>query len=227
MIHFAPLWAQGWDDLIGIAVVILFIVVPAILQLLGKGVKGQQKPAPRRPPAPRGQGQPVAGDVEDEIGEFLRRAAQRRGGQQPPPPPPQPARRPATAQVVVAQPVEAEVARPRALGNEVQEHVGQFLDAGKFKQRSSQLGTEVAHSDERIEDRLHKTFDHEVSQLTAVPGEAAASPRAEAPSEPEDRIEHLPVPAAAGLPALLSSPTNLRQAIVISEILQRPEHRWT
>jgi hypothetical protein len=82
-----PLIADfGLGDLIGIIMVILFIVIPAIGQLLAKGNQQQNQPRPRpRPPAGGAGNRPgQAGQdpIQDEIGEFLRRAKRRRAGQQ-------------------------------------------------------------------------------------------------------------------------------------------------
>lgn len=219
----APLFAQGAGDWIGIVLVILFIIVPAILQLFGKGKQPQQRQArPQRPPRPPAA-PPAGGEVEDEIGEFLRRAVERRGGERPgggrpgPPPPPQ----------RVAQPVGPEVVRNVPLGSEVREHIDEYLDAGDFDHRASELGVEVARADDKLDERLHAKFDHEVSRLATLPSESAAFLSATQAQQPEDRIAELPSTAAAGLPALFSNAESIRQAIVIHEVLQRPEQRWT
>ena len=228
----APLLAQiPWDDLIAIIAVILFIVVPAVLQLLGRNKEQaqkqkppQQKPRPdhprpanqagRQPAGGQPAGRQAAGGVEDEIDDFLRKVA---GG----PARKQPARQARPARPVakprpVEQPVEAEVVGHQPLGKRLSEHVGEYLDTDEFQKRSSELGEKTAQTDVRVKKRLHKKFDHEVSRFdTAL--------EAEEPGEP---IE-IPALAAAGLPALLSDADNLRQAIILSEILQRPEDRWT
>jgi len=213
----APLMAVDLEQLIGIVIVILFIIVPAVLQLLGKGQ--QQKPAAGKRPPPR----PVAAEIEDEIGEFLQQAAKRRGGREPPQPArPRPAERPVVAQVVPQQALEPEA----PLGKQVQQHVGEYLDAGEFSRRASELGGEVARADQSVEQRLQQVFDHDLGRLAAVPGESAAAPRSREPIEMEDQLTELPGTAAAGLAAMFSNVRSIRQAIVINEVLQRPEHRW-
>jgi hypothetical protein len=172
--------------------------------------------------------------VDREIEDFLRRAAQRRAGQaggQPAgaPPPPRPAARPpgAAAEVrPVAALVEPEVLNEGPLGSDVSRHVGEYLDTGEIRRSTSQLGSEVAETDERLETRVHEVFDHEVSRFANVLGESAKAPSVELQaSVAEDRGQGLSV-AAAGLPAMLNSAAGLRQAIILNEILQRPVDRW-
>ena len=210
------LWAIDIGDLIPIIVFILFII-SAIGKLLIKqkpqrpGQPGQAKPG--QPPRPA---QPI-GDVEDEIADFLRRAVGQRGGR---PQPPQPAPQPAVAQVV-----EPEVTRP--VGGRVSRHVGEHLDTAEFEQRAAQLGDEVADADDEMGRRLHEKFDHEVGRLAQTPGESATASEVLEAAEPQDRVAEFPTTAAAGLPAMLANAQSIRQAIVISEILTRPEHRWS
>lgn len=229
----APLLAQGLDDLLKIAIAILFVVIPVVWGILSK--LGQQQgpgggPA-RRPPGGPGQARrppagapqargPARGGLEDEIGEFLRRAARQRQAQ--PARPPRPAERP-----VMAQPVEVEVVREAPLGDQMKRHVREYLNTGDFERRTSELGDEVAQADDQMEQRLHEKFDHELGRLAATPGQSAGQPQVEEAAEPEGRVAELPSTAAAGLAVMLSQPIGIRQAIIINEILARPEHRWT
>lgn len=212
----ALVWAQDIGDVIGILIVLLFVLLPAVGQLLSKRRAGGQRRRVGRPiaQAPR---RPARAGLEDEIGDFLRRAAKRRGAERAgaPPPPPE------------AAAVEAEIVPERPVGDEVREHVGKYLNSGKFRRRSSRLGRDLAGTDERLEQHLHQVFDHQVSRLAGRAGEVAQTPGVLEPTETEDRLGELPSTAAVGLAAMLSSGESLRQAIVISEILQRPEHRWT
>jgi len=219
MTPLAMLWAAGWADMIGIVVVILFFVIPIIGQMFAK-MRQPQKPDPGRGPRPGGG--PPGQAMEDEIGDFLRRAM-KRGGAEQARPRPRPVERPPLAQLAEPQqPLEAEVVRDAPLGSGVKKHVGQYLDSGEFQRRTSQLGDEVAQADEHVEKHLHEVFDHQLGQVANIPGESALPSRA-GPLTPE----RLPPTAAAGLPVLLSNAENIRQAIIITEILQRPEHRWT
>ena len=109
------------------------------------------------------------------------------------------------------------------IGTEVVKHVEKYLDTGVFATRSGQLGSEVVQADAQTDQRLKRTFDHEVSRLASKPGEAAAPPAALMTDE------SAPVAAVAvslGLSTLLGDPDAIRQAIIVSEVLHRPEERW-
>ena len=195
----------------------LIFVVPLIRQLV---VKIQQIPPPgQRPLPPR----PAPPDAGDEIEEFMRRAAQR-----------QPARgtRPLAVQAspVLAEPVRAEViaevAQEKPVGGQVSEHVQKYLDEQAFTRREDALGKEVAQADRQIDQHLQQVFDHRVSKLEAVPGEAAAPPAAYEPPNLVGSAEDVPASFATGLLELITNPDSLRQAIILSEILHRPEERW-
>ena len=232
----APLLAADVGDLIQVVLIILFIVVPIVWGALNKfsQKQPQQRPGGRRPAggAPRGAaaggapggaaaGGAPGGGLEDEIGEFLRRAARQRQGRA------GPAAQPAAAQPAGQQLVEAQVVSQPAIGEGIREHVGEHLDAGKFQRRAGELGGEVAQADEQIEQRLRAKFDHKVGRLAGRRGETADAPKVTQPTEPEDVPAELPSTAAAGLAAMLSNSVGIRQAIVINEILTRPESRWT
>jgi hypothetical protein len=212
----AALWAVDIGDAIGVLIVILFVVIPAVAQLVAK-MRKPQPPGRAGRPAANPAGRPAPRGVEDEIGEFLRRAAGRRGGQaparRPPPPPPVP--------------VEAEVVLERPPGDQVKEHVGEYLNTGSFARRAAHLGERVSGTEKQTAQHLQQAFGHDVSQLAGKPGEASQAPAVEEASDAEDRLTELPSTAAAGLAAMLSNAESIRQAIIINEILPRPEHRWT
>ena len=67
-----------------------------------------------------------------------------------------------------------------------------------------------------MNERLHGVFDHSLGQLQEAPSDTSSG--AASPTEPP--------PLAASLLAALSSPENIRQAIILNEVLQRPEGRW-
>jgi len=216
MISAALLWAAGVFEWVPFLVAILIMLASALAQWLGKMRQAPQRPAGAAPPPAR---RPQGNAVDDEIGEFLQRAAQRRAKQGAPSSPP--ARRPAE------QPVLAEAAPETPVGGQVSEHVQEFLDAGEFSRRTSQLGGEVAQTDAQLGEHLHEVFDHEVSRLATKPGETAAAPAVEGSPLPEDQPAALVATSSADLIALLSNPEGIRLAIVINEILRRPEERWT
>ena len=91
---------------------------------------------------------------------------------------------------------------------------------------SDELGKEVSQADKQIGQHLQQVFDHRVSKLEAVPGEAAAPPAAYEPPDLVGAAADIPDTFATGLLDLITSPDSLRQAIILSEILHRPEERW-
>lgn len=268
MVHAGPLLAAP-GDLIQFLVIMAIIVVSVVGPLISKIVEAQREAAKRAAQqgrGPRAGGPQAAGpqaprrpprdQVEEEIGEFLRRAAERRAGG-PPQRPPQPARRPpeparapqepprrlveaarpisqrtdapAAPPLPSAQPaaqVQVEVVAEPRLGEGVRKHVQQYLSTDDMVRHAQHLGDDVGQTDERLQARLHQTFDHELSRIGRLPGELAVETE-EAPTVEGTYAEgDLPVTAAAGFAALLANADTLRQAIVINEILQRPEHRW-
>jgi hypothetical protein len=237
MNHFGlPLADGGW---VGPLIVIIFVIISALSQLAGKW-KEAQKEAARRARANQPERIPTPRDpLEDEIAEFLKRAAQRQRPVQadrpapprPPsptpaseamrpfrPPPPKPVLEPVEAELVLAEDAQQE---------SVAEHVRDRFDRPQFGQvGSAGLGKEAAQADEKAGERLREKFGHQVSRLAGVSGEAAVMPVAVEPTVPADRIAAPPAVSAAGMAALLTNPGTLRQAILVSEILHRPEERW-
>jgi hypothetical protein len=208
-----PLFAVDVGDVIKFIVILIIFVVPVIGQLLAK-IK-QIPPPEKRPIPPR----PALPEVNNEIEEFLRRKAQRPMPQSP---------RPAQVQqpLPAAAPVQAEAVAQQRVGGQVSEHVEKYLDEQDFSRRGVELGKEVAQADQQINQRLRQKFDHRVSQLAAVPGEAAAPPVAYEPPDLVGTAADIPASFATGLLDLVSDPESLRQAIVLNEILRRPEERW-
>lgn len=222
MIAMLPLADGDW---IGVVVFLVIMVISAISQMAGNKKEAQQprpKPRPRpRPPvrpaqAGPGRQDPVAGELE----EFLRRAAGG-GGQQPVRrPPPAPPARPVVAKPVIAQPVVAEATDDLEVIESVADHMSHSTGESRFP---SQLtgGPNQA-------DQVSRKFDHQMGQLDSTPEKAAhAAAIAEPDTQAAKVVESMPPTAAAGLAAMLASPTSLRQAILLKEILERPEHRWS
>lgn len=177
-----------------------------------------------------------------EIDEFLKRAAAMRARQQSaqpsppaagrqPPPPPTGSQRPALRRMPQDEIVlDAEVVQADAVsGDQIANYVSRHLDTGLFRERSSHLGEAVKSTDEAIESHLHATFEHRLGQL------GGTTSRAEDSSLDEDEN----VASAAALAvlrrtdtatmdfqALIRSPQNLRNAIILAEILNPPRDRW-
>jgi hypothetical protein len=206
------LWAKGIED-VWPAIIVLIAIISAVIRWLGQ-LQGPAKSAPKaRPMQPPAQPRPRPTNVEEEISEFLRRAAKGRGQTAPPPSKPREA------------PVPAEVIDDRPVGAAVPEQVRKYLDTQTFERRAAQLGSEVAQADDQVQSRLRSVFDHDVSRLAKRPGETSAAPTAQVAAA---AMSAPMVAAAATTPfaALLGNIESLRQAIILNEILRRPEERW-
>ena len=173
--------------------------------------------------------------MKDEVEEFLRRVAQlraqaeaqaraqqQRPGFQPPQQmPPQrmmpPARLvPAHEEVVYLEPAEAEVvdAELAELGDDVGRHVSQHLRGDQeIAAHTRQLGAEVDLADDKLESRLHQTFDHQLGRLKKTASDTAAT----------EHVKPAPDVTLSEIHNLLRSPTSIRDAIVMAEVLRRPE----
>ena len=99
------------------------------------------------------------------------------------------------------------------------------LENRHLSERAATLVSPVERADENVADHLHSVFDHGLGSLSSgAPGGAAAPPDqsyfAGGAALPAAQV------GAAGFAALLANSQNLAQAIVLNEILQRPEHNW-
>jgi hypothetical protein len=168
--------------------------------------------------------------MSDEIDEFIRRAAERRKqgqGQR------KTQQRPAQS---APSPVARERTRPRMLQPEVLDaeivsaevvpdiatSVSQHLDT-----RTSHFGEEPGLADDRVEARLHQTFDHKLGQLTQSGPIVAQQTTVRSATDNAAEVTTSPANEALGfLINALRTPQNLRQAVILGEILTRPEHDW-
>lgn len=188
--------------------------------------------------------------MKDEVEDFLRRVAQMRAQaeaqaraqqqrlvqpqeqQQPPAPrpyqppqqrqapPPQrmmpPPRLVPQQDVVYLEPVDVEIveAEVAELGDGVGRHVSEHLSrTQQIAQHAQRLGSEVDLADDKLDARLHQTFDHALGQLKKTASSTAAQPHA-APA---------PDVTVSELLSMLRTPGSIREAVVMAEILRRPE----
>jgi len=160
----------------------------------------------------------------DEIEQFLRQAAAKVAKQnqppaQPPPrqQPPQRQQRPAQdIQYVEPEIIEAEPVRPRDLSSVSSRHV----QTQGFDQRAAQRGTREQRADDLTDARLHQKFDHKVSELS---GDSAqlASDYDDIDEQPASTVA--PTNIADQIVKMLCTPNSVQQAIILNEILRRPE----
>jgi hypothetical protein len=238
MIVDSPLWADV--DAIKLLIGFLFVVLPLLAKLIN--MFGNQEPAKRvAPPVPppvKPRLPPKAANPElnTEVEEFLRRAAERRTAEQRreaatvQKPQPATSRQPAVPRreepkkpprrKPQRQAIQAEVLDDVKRGAGVAEHVAQhFKPQHQVLERPSSAAA-VDQADEAMQQHLHSVFDHQVGTL-ARPDRAGAATGA-AQSTPREA----PVVEAADLAGLLTNPQTVRHAIILNEILTRPEHRW-
>jgi hypothetical protein len=218
---FAPLLAAADAELVKLVIIVVFGILVGIGKFMAMVKKG--KPPAQMGPRPTPP-TPVNTNAKNEIEEFMRRAAAkpRPTASAGPVRPPQPRPRP-----MVEKPLQAQVVSEEPVGARIGKEVVRDLDTQEFSKRSTQLGSEVAQADREIDQRLHQVFDHHVSNLELMPGEAATAPVVVAPLElTEQSLLDIPATFATGLSDLLADPDSVRQAIVLNEILHRPEERW-
>ncbi|MEM9409845.1 MAG: hypothetical protein AAGA30_01955 [Planctomycetota bacterium] len=165
-----------------------------------------------------------------DIEEFLRKAAERRRQQQQKQRGPTPSERVRelveTGEIEVVQPIEVvepvpvqktRVAKPiRDLREQsISEHVRSHIDTSDISEHASHLGERIQNADDRIAARLNRKFDHDVSKLDDLP------------TVQDDQVAGVTKdsvsPIASDLVEMLRTPKNIRQAILVSEILKRPE----
>jgi len=166
--------------------------------------------------------------MKDEVEDFLRRVAQMRAqaeaqakGQQrpqqqrpapkPPPPPPRLAPAPVVVEPIPAEIVDAELAdRSDRMGRRV---VEDLRGTDQIADHTRQLGADVDAAQDKMRAHLHQVFDHQLGRLKSSGGPTALVESARTSSELSlDQIMQM-----------LRSPGSVRDAIVMSEILRRPE----
>ena len=175
-----------------------------------------------------------------DIEEFLRKAAERRKQQQQNkqrgPAPSQRVREIVEQEVEVVQPIEfvkpkkqtrktlvkqkkqlrhQERKKPDLRQESVAEHVRSHIDSSDIADHAEHLGERIQNADDRINSRLKRKFDHDVSKLDDMPtvqdDMVATVTQAEVSQVAKDLLK------------MLQSPQTIRQAILMSEILNRPK----
>jgi hypothetical protein len=213
-------------DIVKLIIVLLVFVVPAVFRMLTKIRQAQEAgELPRQPQAPanrppRAPGKPV----QDEIEEFLARVVEARKAKDPSAGP-RKQRRSATP-VRPPRPIDAQVVEAKPVGGSVDAFVKQHLDSSQITQRAAHMGEGVAQADQKFDKRLQQTFEHRLGSLeNSVAAQSSPSGDVSAATVATAYLPSSLTPASA-LAALLSNPEAVRNAILMQEILQRPEQRW-
>ena len=215
-----------WTSLIVPLVFVIIYVVNHLLSLSKpkpnsppKSNNPQRQPGQgERPPRPpRAAGQPPANPspLNAEIEQFLKRAQGRPGdrtlraptAKAPPLPPPR------------EEPVDVQPIERSSVASSVEKHMA---NRG-FGQRAEHLADDVVRGDQEMEQHLQKAFSHRVGTLSDSTSNLATTSVTEVEPVASQARQTLVSNALAGL---LADPQSLKQAVILTEILQRPEHRW-
>ena len=106
--------------------------------------------------------------------------------------------------------IDAELA---VRGDNVGRHVAQHeRRTEQIAEHARHLGEEVDLADDKLEAHLHQVFDHDLGRLKKSNIEAGAQGRQAAGDL-----------TAGQLQQMLRTPQSIREAIIMSEILRRPE----
>lgn len=165
--------------------------------------------------------------MNNEVAEFLKRAAQRRAQLE----------QQAKAQAENAARARSQMSAPReeapillSSSDEIvqaevvaQDRISASVSRdisgpSRISAQVAQLGQKVDQADDILEAHLHQTFDHKLGRISVSTTSAPASGSPTGMGSGTD--------AVTSIIRLLQSPTGLRDAILLNEILQRPESRW-
>jgi hypothetical protein len=169
--------------------------------------------------------------MKDEVEEFLRRAAARRAQAEAkrraeqrqterglPPRPAPLTRQPVRSIEPVEDVIEIIDAEDAETPSRYASNMGQrWGSTSEIARHAENLGADVDQADDRLEARLHRTFDHKIGQLKDTTTSVA-------PAAIRQTID--PSSTLGQIVRLLSNPQSIPTAIVLGEILNRPEDRW-
>ncbi|HVA48902.1 MAG TPA: hypothetical protein VNH11_21225 [Pirellulales bacterium] len=203
-----------WIKVVVAAGLALVYLVNYAAQVAGKG----QKRPPMRPearPDPRARPRPAGRqDVQDEVAEFLKRAAEKRTAGRPAEQPPQPQRRalPRSAGGPAPEIVEARAVEEMP-SSRWPEPVQSHVDTHQLSGRAEQL----AHADrgDAAFQAHMQLFDHQVGRIHESAPPTSETTQAGGPGQAPG------APLNEVFARLLADPDNVRQAIVLNEIIQR------
>ena len=164
-------------------------------------------------------GEDVMESMESQIEEFLRRAAKKR-----------PDEMTATQEMPQVQYVdEVEIIDEASSGESVVAHVDKYMDSSdKFDKKIGRLGQRTSIAEESLEERLHEKFDHQLGKLADQ--RVQTDEPSKTPSQSSQAVDAAPSPghlvdaaAVRDVATMLQNPNNLRHAIILNEILRRPQ----
>jgi hypothetical protein len=161
----------------------------------------------------------------DEIEKFIKKMAEAAEQAQRPPQPP-PKARPKQKQQQprkprLAQPMEVEIVEPEIVDAELadtstrlsQKVLGDLRGSDQISSHASRIGSHL-DTDASIDAHVHKALDHKLGTLKQSTTTAPAA------------TFDAQTISAVDLVKLLNSGAGLRNAIIMSELLRRPEENW-
>lgn len=136
------------------------------------------------------------------------------------------------------QPVLVEVAPPERPRESLAEQLANRPETSVFDQRARQLSHVQQASDTEFRQHMQKVFDHNVGNLQSATlgvfeaaGAAAAAAATEAANVAAAGAQSSTAPSTihkrtSDIALFLAGKKNIRDAVILSEILRRPEDRW-
>ncbi len=112
------------------------------------------------------------------------------------------------------------VSESETVSEHVQQHVGRLKES-QLAENASHMGEKLAQTDERMEARLQKKFDHKLGKLAARSNE-----RRDKAAQAADDARAADNAAAKSIADMLANPEGVRNAVLLNEILTRPADRW-
>lgn len=179
----------------------------------------------------------MSGDIED----FLKRAAQRRqarqGSQPPPPPPPRPRSEYSNARnerITRAQDEYEDDIEPALLEEPLAQRLAELKRkqlAAQTAQTAKRQGSAERRDQSPGRDQRGKAERATLKQSSAAKRAAASPKQASPPASVAAATAQAAAAPVATTPVeelmrLLQTPQGLRNAFLMREILDRPEHRW-
>ena len=111
-------------------------------------------------------------------------------------------------------PQRAAAPRGKSVADHVNEHVA--AAARQISEEAARLGDRVTQGDRQFASQLQQKFDHEIGTF----GDRRTEPAQDQPAAAA------PVNPAVTIAALLGNADGMRQAMILNEVLRRPEERW-
>jgi hypothetical protein len=247
MADFTCLFALGRLEII---IFIVVFIIPLISQMLGGGKKAKEARRKQQQPRPRPQQEPLApapqqgappqpapqqgggrNALEAEIEEFLSRA-QGAKRQQPAkkvqPHIEKPEEKPRRLVPARTDSATQTASHEKELGRDVAEHVRDHIQSDPVGEHAKQLGHDIGQADENLEDHIHDVFDHRLGKLSKQPTEDSPTEGTDSEvwqstAERRERSEAAHRSRIEDIAKMLRDPESMQQAIILSEILRRPE----